>query len=459
MNISFRNRIALNYMGATAFLLLIVFGIIFFIVQQVVYNNLDKQLKDEAYKHIDKIEFSDGNIRFIHKAEWEQIEHKEVQLNPIFLQIIDESGEVMDKSPNLKNESLLYEIDAGEKVIYFDTEFQGNSVREVQIPVIYDDKVEGYILSAVFLESSAQVINNLRDIMLVSFPLILLILFFVSRFLAGRSIQPINVITNTTEKITATNLSERVPLPEKQDELFALSDAINNLLQRIEDALQREKQFTSDASHELRTPLAVLRGTLEVLIRKDRSTEEYREKITQCLLEIDDISMILENLLQLARMNSELDQRSTEVDIKEMLHEFIDHKYAKEISSKNINVSFKGESTILAPEYQSILIFENILSNAIKYTPSNGSISIDFTEDKDTLSCRITDTGIGIKEEDLELIFQPFYRSEALEHKDIRGNGLGLSIAKKAAESIQAKLVIKSERGKGTSATVILRKS
>lgn len=459
MNFSFKNRIALNYMGATAILLLLVFGIIFFIVQEVVYNNLDKQLKDEAYKHIDKITFSEESIHFLHKDEWEQTEHKEVQLNPIFLQIIDRKGEVMDKSPNLKNESLLFEVSAEEEVIYFDTEFRGQSVREVQIPVIHNGKVEGYILSAVFLESSAMVLAKLRDVMLISFPIILILLFIVSRFLAGRSIRPIKIITSTTQDITASNLSERIPIPEKKDELYALSIAINDLLQRIENALNREKQFTSDASHELRTPISVLKGTLEVLIRKERTASEYQEKITQCLLEIDDLSMILENLLQLARINSNPDIMKTEIDVREMVNELIYHKYADAIAEKEISAQIEGDANTFAPEYQTIMIFDNLISNAIKYTPIKGQITIGFSEVNGKVKCTVHDNGIGIKEEDLKLIFQPFYRSDALTHKEIQGNGLGLSIANKAAESIHAELRIESELGKGTTATIILSKS
>ncbi|MCB9224946.1 MAG: HAMP domain-containing histidine kinase [Crocinitomicaceae bacterium] len=459
MNISFRNRIALYYMGVTAFLLLIVFGIIFFVVQQVVYNNLDKQLKDEAYKHVDKITFADGKIQFLHKHEWEQTEHKEVQLNPIFLQIIDEHGEVMDKSPNLKKGSLLFEVDAKEKVMYFDTEFQGKSVREVQIPVSYNGKVEGYILSAVFLESYTLVITELRDVMLISFPIILILLFFISRFLAGRSILPIKVITQTTHEITETSLNARIPLPENKDELFDLTTAINDLMQRIEDALNREKQFTSDASHELRTPLSVLKGTLEVLIRKERSPQEYQQKIAECLKEIDDISMILENLLQLARITSKPHFTDPEIDVRETLLNLVYHKYADAIQEKEIKLEVQGEVSTFAPEYQTLMIFDNIISNAIKYTPVHGKINIAFTDTGNKIKCSISDTGLGIKKEDLDLIFQPFYRSDALEHKEIKGNGLGLSIAKKAAESISAELNIHSELGKGTTLDVILSKS
>ena len=111
-------------------------------------------------------------------------------------------------------------------------------------------------------------------------------------------------IIETTNRITKDNLNERVKLPVNKDELYQLSNGINRLLQRIEDTIVRERQFTSDASHELRTPLASLRGTLEVLIRKPRTQSEYEEKVTYALYEIDRMNNIIEQLLILARMDN-----------------------------------------------------------------------------------------------------------------------------------------------------------
>nr|WP_287422393.1 histidine kinase dimerization/phospho-acceptor domain-containing protein [Candidatus Brachybacter algidus] len=100
------------------------------------------------------------------------------------------------------------------------------------------------------------------------------------------------------------NLKDRVPLPQNKDEIYELSLGFNDLLARIEDAIERERQFTSDASHELRTPLATLRGTLEVLIRKPRTQVEYEEKIKFSLSEITKMTTTLEQLLLLARLDT-----------------------------------------------------------------------------------------------------------------------------------------------------------
>src|SRR5690606_8661362 len=118
------------------------------------------------------------------------------------------------------------------------------------------------------------------------------------------------------------NLSGRIPLPFNKDELYTLSKTINALLSRIENALEREKQFTSDASHELRTPLAVIKGTLEVLKRKPRSREEYEENIDFCLTELDRINSTVDQLLLLARFESQTQLVNYEpVNLNVLFHE------------------------------------------------------------------------------------------------------------------------------------------
>jgi signal transduction histidine kinase len=155
------------------------------------------------------------------------------------------------------------------------------------------------------LENASIVLQNLWEILIVAYPLILIILFLIARFIAGRSIKPINAIIETSNIITKDNLKSRIELPRKKDELHVLSKTINNLLDRIETAVEREKQFTSDASHELRTPLTVIKGTLEVLVRKPRSPEEYQEKINFCVAEVNRLNYLADQLLLLARFENQ----------------------------------------------------------------------------------------------------------------------------------------------------------
>lgn len=444
----------MHYLIATGIAVATVFIIIFTIVKQTVYLSLDQDLTYEANVHLD--ELNKTRLIYMNREEWEEREHSEAQVNPVFVEIINLEGNTMDKSPNLNNDNLTF--DPSKKAYsHFNTLLENKIIRQVQVPVIHKGKITGYVLTAMLFESSQKVIDQLKKVLFLSYPLILIGLFFISRFLAGRSIVPIKNITRTTQRINRNNLSERVALPEHADELHELSSSINDLLQRIEDTLKRERQFTSDASHELRTPLASLRGTLEVLIRKERNKEEYQDKVRYSLNEIDRMTETINQLLFLARFDYK-EQQQEMTDLIPLVDESI-NRHAKIIGLKNLQIHFKTDAccNISVPAYHTNLIIDNLLSNAIKYSHQNGDIRIILTCTSDIITCSIQDEGIGINKEDLPHLFDPFFRSEALEHKDITGTGLGLSIVKKAVDAIEAKIDITTKKGKGSTFRIIFK--
>lgn len=455
MKLDFKNRMALHYMLATALIMTLVFAAIFFIVRNSVYGSLDHILSFEARKHIGEITFNRDSVYFKNKAEWEEMEHHEVQVNPVFIEIFNAEGKLTDRSPNLKEDTLYFDA-AHPQGAHFNSYLNNRPVRRVQLPITESDQVKGYITAAIPLESSLMVIANLRNTLLILFPIILVVLFFISRYLAGRNIIPISGITQTTNRITKHNLSERVKLPPYEDELYELSSSINELLDRIGEALARERQFTADASHELRTPLASLRGNLEILIRKKREPQEYEQKIKNSLMEIDRMTRIVEQLLFLARFDSK-DQvkKGNPVSLVMLLDETLD-RYHREIEQKKLRVSFRNEQKeeMTVPQYYSGMILDNLVSNAIKYSSQESNLEVRLYSKGDQGVVEITDHGIGIRKEDMEKIFHPFYRAEVMNHKGINGNGLGLSIARKAAASIGAEISLKSEASKGTTARV-----
>lgn len=451
MNLTFKNRIAFLYMLATAIVMASVFVVIYLIVQSTVYRHLDSDLQYEVAKHQTEIVFEGDSIRFDHKNEWMEREHNEVQVHPVFLQIIDAKGRVMDKSPNLKEANLTFEP-ARTANDQFNTLMEGREIRQVQMPVEAKGQVRGYILAAMSVEDSNRLVLNLRKVLLILFPLVLIALFFITRFLAGRSIIPIRKITETTDRITRNNLRERISPPKNRDELHTLTSSINELLQRMQEALEREKQFTSDASHELRTPLSVIRGTMEVLIRKPRTEAEYREKIEYTIGEIDRMTQTVEQLLLLARFdNAPNTLQKIPVPLSAAVEDVL-ARHIRETDQKELNITVEDAQGIIlkTDPYYLNLILENILSNAIKYSSKGGAVQVSMYQKPGKITCQIKDTGEGIRKEDLDSIFNPFFRSGALERKNIPGTGLGLSIVKKACTLMGAEIEIESDLGIGT---------
>ncbi len=448
---SFKNRIAFNYIVSTALLISIVFLVIFQIVKYSVYNHINTDIAVEVEKHLEEISLDSQETYLLQVDQWRAREHNTVDVNPVFVQFYDSNNQLIDKSPNLKNLNLkLFPIEKDNQ--YIDTELNQKPIRQIQVPVFQEKEIIGHLVIAMSLDDAEMVIGNLSNILLISIPLILIVLFLIARFFAGRSIQPVRTIIETSSQITKDNLKTRIPLPQNKDELFVLSENINNLLNRIENAVDREKQFTSDASHELRTPLAVIKGTMEVLIRKPRNQHEYEEKIQFCISEVDRLNHMVDQLLLLARFENQkqnVKQESIYLNalILDNLTRFSDKTESKKLK---IIADFTDDYYIQSDNYLVSIIFSNLISNAIKYSHDNGEIILQLEKTPTEMVFTISDNGIGISEQDLNKIFNSFYRSDVSNHPEIKGTGIGLSIVKRLCDLLNVEIKVKSKLNEGT---------
>ena len=449
MNTSYKERIARRLTWVTALIFSLVFLLIYLVANFTVVRNIDRELQLEVDKHKGEIFLVDGKIRFLYLNEWKQMEHTQLQLNPIFIEIVDLEGNSMDRSPNLGENHLTFSPEKAKSEEAWTQKIGSREVRQRQIPLLNAGKQEGYLLLAKSFEDSRELLDNLRNVLLLIYPLILVSLYLSMRYLAGKSIEPLEKISLKTNQITQQNLNERVPETGTNDEIGQLTRAINSLLGRLEQAMQREKQFTSDASHELRTPLAVLRGTLEVLIRKPRSAEEYETKVKTALMSIDRMSAMLDQLLALARVENGKNLVKEELELITFLEELAD-KITEEQAHPIQFQSLVGVPIYVATHEKSLeMILQNLLENAVKYSKNGGEVFLRVGKEKEAF-IEVVDSGTGIASEYLEQIFDPFFRvQEALDH-GIPGTGLGLAIVKKLAQESSIRLSVSSEKGKGS---------
>lgn len=449
--LSFKNRIASNYIITTALLIFVVFSVIYSIVRFSVYIRVNNEIKTEVAKHLKEIEVIENCVLLVEEEEWKTSQFNKIEVSPAFIQFVDELGALVEKSPNLKKKQLTYKPAAPSNEL-FDTRLDNISVRQIQVPLYQGTKIIGYLIVAMSLEDSAMVLHNLFVILLVAYPIILIVLFLIARFIAGKSIKPISSIIETSNIITKDNLKSRIPLPQNRDELFTLSHTINNLLDRVENAIEREKQFTSDASHELRTPLAVIKGTLEVLVRKPRNPEQYKEKIDFCISEVNRLNHLVDELLLLARFENQ--KQTLKIEKVSLNAVFLDviSRNSTIITEKKLKciANFSQDFYVNTDAYLLCIIVNNILTNAVKYSKTSDTINFDIVETENQIICSISDHGIGIAQEDLQKIFDQFYRSKSNEHPEIKGTGLGLSIVKRLSVLLQIDLQIESEENKGT---------
>ena len=465
---SLRNRIAFYYTFMTAFLIALVFAVIYFTVERIVYRQFDEEIKKEISEILSDAKISTHDFKGFASFQNQDIDavvqdndndndnepkkNKKINVDTEFIQVVDNTGQVVNKSSSLSWCVLAFNPNQ-KGTTSFNSNFGGVMVRQAQVPLINSSGVtEGYLIVAVPLKNAMIVLHDLQDIFFVSFPVIILTLFILTRLIAGKSIRPIEKVIATAEKMTQANLDQRIPLPYHHDELYRLSATFNALLNRMEDAFQREKHFTANASHELKTPLAIVKGTLEVLVRKPREREHYETRIQFCLKELNRMARLIDQLLMLARYESNKMNAHIETIVLSQHIESVVERMQQSASTKDIAISIDNtESDLIRADSGMLdMIFENILTNAIKYSPTGSSITIAVKRVANTIVCSITDHGIGIPKEKLPAIFERFYRVDESRNSSTGGFGLGLSIVKKLADLQHIKVTVTSEANRGT---------
>ena len=455
-NFTLRNRIAFTYSSVTALLIAALFLLIYFVIQETVYSHLDTDLDAETHEVYSSMVVLDNSIIFANPDEWNEKEHGQIEVNPTFIQICDTAGNVIKRTPNLRY-GVLKCTPASSQKAYYDTWLSGASIRQVQFPIQNPTgRILAYLIIAVPLQESAVVLKNLRETLLIGYPIVLFVLFFLSRSIAGRSVFPINSVILAAARITKENLDDRIPLPRHKDEIRILAQTVNDLLDRLRDVVLREKQFTADASHELRTPLSVIKGTLEVLTRKPREREQYEEKIRFVISEVDRMSLLVDQLLELARYESGAMKASVvDIDLPRLVGASFE-RLRSAAAEKNISLQLTAAEGVHIHADVSMMtsIIENILTNAIKYSPAGQPVEVNVKKEAEKIACSFSDHGSGIAEDHLPKIFDRFYRVDESRTSQVSGKGIGLAIVKRLAHLQHLDITVQSTPAVGTTFTI-----
>jgi len=433
MNLSIKNRIAFISTLSVAVLSLLVFIAIYQSLKILSYSEIDEKLEFEATKHYHELLFEKDTVYFAYPEELLEREHLEIEVYPIYIELVNTEGKLLVKSDNLKSESIVNQTFKDPEKI-FNTSASDKPLRQIQVELIKNDKDYGQLAIAVSIEDTQAVLQNLKQNLIAIYPILLLITFFGSRFISKITIRPLTKVADTVGIISAKNLNLRVKEIKGNDELSVLSRSINKFLDRIHESIEKEKQFTSNASHQLRTPLTAIKGNLEVLIRKKRTPEEYEETIEESIERIDRMNVALDNLLILARFDEDAKHlNKEEFDLIDLIN-FKIKLYKISIKEKKLKVRVNNQLKSLVIEsnlHFFKIILDNLVSNAVKYSLPNQIISIDVFEKNTEILLSISNTGGDLKEEELHSIFEVFYRSKNTTEK---GHGIGLALASKAAK-------------------------
>lgn len=450
MRLSFKKRIATYNLFAIATLTAIAFVVIYSVVYYTSYKHLDDDITTEKVEVFSNLDWDDNQIIMNKMPEWEEAEHKQLEVNPTFIQIVDLNGNTIFKSVNLQENHFLFNP-KNTKTVFYNAIINNQKIRQGQFPIFNNNhKIIGQLTIGVSQQESYNVLHNLMIILISTYVIILLILYFIMSFVASKAIEPIYQLIDSASQINYTNINARLPLPENQDEIHQLATTINQLLARLENSFYQQKQFTSDASHEMQTPLAAIKGIIEVLLRKPRTTEQYELKMKEVLNQTNRLSQLYDQLLLLARLESNV-VKSNKKQI--ILHTSIEKciNNHEVIVTKNkviINNTVPNQELVLADTLLLEMVLDNLISNAIKYNKIGGNIYISW--DKSNKSLSITDEGVGIEADKLHLIFNRFYRIDDSRNSQIPGNGIGLSIVKRICEVQNIILSVDSIQNQGT---------
>ncbi|MBU0716835.1 MAG: heavy metal sensor histidine kinase, partial [Planctomycetes bacterium] len=252
------------------------------------------------------------------------------------------------------------------------------------------------------------------------------------RFLARRSLRPMQTVTETARRIGADSLTERIPLAGTDDELDQLARTLNNMLERIEHHVRQVQQFTADASHELRSPLAALRGSAELALTHPRSAEEFRQVIEESIEHYDRLARVAEDLLLLTRADAGDQVLHCEpVRFDSAVRDVVD-LYAPLAQECGIDLTFSNPAEIRLEADGTRLrqLIGNLIDNAIRYTEAGGQVTVSLAQANGVACLSVADTGVGIPAEHLSRVFDRFYRVDRARSAKHKGAGLGLAICR-----------------------------
>jgi heavy metal sensor kinase len=433
---SLRTRLTLWYVGVLA-LLLIVYAAAVFAFQYIV---LTRQLYHDEVQEVITVEgllFFDaaGNLQL------RQDYYSRPQSQPLvdrFMEVRDLSGAILYTSATLHGMPLGGSLGPGEG----DKGFDERIVR-------LNDGSHAFIVSHIHSMQGRTVIIRLGYdlaplrarmfqfflLLFIAIPLALLLAAIAGQAIARRALRPLERMTARAERITASNLSDRLEVTNEHDELGQMARVFNHLLQRLDQAFQQLQRFTADASHELRTPLAAIRTISEVALEKSAHTEAYREALGSVLEESGRLNQTIDSLLLLAKAESAppassqpgfifLDLMTEIITLLEVLGEDRGVRIT-EVHRELAAVEVRGDRGLIR------IALMNVLHNALKFSPEGSAITIAFNRPSESsLQTTIQDQGPGIAAGEHTRVFERFFTTKEKTSADGGGVGLGLSIAK-----------------------------
>jgi len=447
-------KLTIVYAFMFSLVLLLLNASILYGVKYYLYNQANKQIED-----IQTVILNNSTSQ----NEQLDLSNKEIFLDVpsnqnIYIRIIQEDGKIVNSSENFNyeikepndkintlDEKAKHIEEKDKELLYKNVKFKSKEYGIVYIQIVKDMENEYDFMQILFVFMAiADFIGMIASLILG---------YIVSK----RMLKPIDYITKTAENISINNLKEKIKVNDSDDELNRLVNTFNNMIDRLQGSFDRQVQFVSDASHELKTPIAVIQGYANLLDRWGKDDREALEKSIYAIkLEAINMADLVEKLLFLARGDSgtQLIEKK-EIYLNELVNEVV--RESKIIAPNHLISSNKNDTVSISADYKMLKQMLRIfIDNSIKFTPEQNKIDISSEIQGKVVKLTVSDTGIGIPEDEIPNIFHRFYIVDKSRSKEKGGTGLGLSIAKWIVDMHKGRINVESEEGKGTKITVTI---
>lgn len=432
LRLSISKRLTLWY-GLTLLILLSLFAFFCYAsFHRSLHRDFDRHLTHEKMQILPFIRLDGPQPAFAPTSALRSVAYQTDGIYGTYVRLLTVDGGVLYRSPNFeKHDSLAVQLPESPIETAMSREWEAKPSRTIYTPLTGPQNVLlGWLEVTGYEWSLHQELHRLARTLLLG--IIISVVFAIAGgfMLARRALRPVAALTGAANEIRATDLSARLPSRFGiQDELSDLADTFNAMIARLEASFTRERRFTANAAHELLTPLTTMRNGVEVALRRERDPAAYREVLRTLLVDIDEMSDTVHGLLQLAQAEGLNDLPRVPVELGRLVAEHVARfRERAQGQDQRLHVDVEPGVCVMADAGMLGEVVDNLIDNALKYTPQGGSIDVQVAAAGDEARLTVSDTGVGFEPEQASQVFDPFFRADTAEVQARAGSGLGLAI-------------------------------
>ena len=456
-NAEISTKITLTYTACFILLLMIINAVMYCGVFYALYRPASRTIKFSMEKVQELMDTIAQN-----PAAFNPNSIREPLVAGVVLRVIDDFGNILvDTDKNYPANELVSENILKNPSIFADDDMEVSAIGGALVYRAKSDYTfERQHVTLYFfrtITSEKNLLDDIENFLLILDVIGIIFALAVGNFVSKEILKPIKVMTEHAQNIAFGKMSGRIEIPASNDELTELAKTFNDMLDRIKDGIDKQQEFVIDASHALINPATAIFGNTEILRKYGAEEKElFNESVESICESVRSMESIIQNLLFIARVDQNRQKlNKTDFNLAYVIRQAIELKQIVALNHE-IKIIQNDDAQVFGDEDIILQMLEKFLDNAVKYSPGGGKISVTSKVDGDKIFVSIADNGVGIAQEHFDKIFDRFFRVGKVEN--VKGGGLGLTIARWIADNHGIKIEIASEIGMGTTFTLIIPK-